>query len=83
LSQLFHNSAVIKLRCQSHQPAKINPPTIEQPEEISILYNTIFCTISGTVFINSLRFCKNYLAKSKYTTIYNFKLFSIPSNFVK
>lgn len=66
LSQLFHNSAVMKLRCQSHQPAKINPPTVEQPEEIAILYSTVICTIDGTVFINYLRSCKNQLVRSKY-----------------
>ncbi|XP_022162830.1 rab3 GTPase-activating protein non-catalytic subunit isoform X1 [Myzus persicae] len=63
LSQLFHNSAVLKLRCQSHQPAKINPPTVEQPEEIAILYSKVMCTVVGTIFINSLRSCKNQLAK--------------------
>lgn len=68
LSQLFHNSTVLKLRCQSHQPAKINPPCVEQPEEIAILYNTVVCTIVGTVFINSLRFYKNQLTRSKYRT---------------
>uniref|UniRef100_A0A2S2P4L9 Rab3 GTPase-activating protein non-catalytic subunit n=1 Tax=Schizaphis graminum TaxID=13262 RepID=A0A2S2P4L9_SCHGA len=63
LSQLFHNSAVLKLRCQSHQPAKINPPTVEQPEEIAILYSEVMCTVDGTIFINSLRSCKNQLVK--------------------
>jgi hypothetical protein len=55
----------MKLRCQSHQPAKLNPPTVEQPEEIAILYSTVICTIVGTVFINSLRSCKNQLARSE------------------
>lgn len=55
----------MKLRCQSHQPAKINPPTVEQPEEIAILYSKVMCTVDGTMFINSLRSCKNQLAKSK------------------
>lgn len=55
----------MKLRCQSHQPAKLNPPTVEQPEEIAILYSTVICTIVGTVFINSLRSCKNQLTRSK------------------
>ncbi|XP_025425417.1 rab3 GTPase-activating protein non-catalytic subunit isoform X2 [Sipha flava] len=71
LSQLFHNSAVMKLRCQSHQPAKLNPPTVEQPEEIAILYSTVICTIVGTVFINSLRSCKNQLARKKCTNNVN------------
>lgn len=69
LSQLFHNGAVLKLRCQSHQPAKINPPSVEQPEEIAILYNTVICTVIGTVFINNLRSYKNQLIKSKLRTI--------------
>lgn len=56
----------MKLRCQSHQPAKINPPTVEQTEEIAILYNTVICTIVGTIIINSLRSCKNQLMRSKY-----------------
>lgn len=56
----------MKLRCQSHQPAKINPPAVEQPEEIVILYSTVVCTIAGSVFINSLRSCKNQFARSKY-----------------
>lgn len=75
-SQLFHGSPVVKFRCQSYQPAKINPPTVEQPEEIVILYNTVICTIVGTVIINSLRSCKNQLMKSKYNKniqIYNKK----------
>lgn len=55
----------MKLRCQSHQPAKINPPTVEQPEEIAILYSKVMCTVDGTMFINSLRSCKNQLTKSK------------------
>lgn len=66
LSQLFHNSAVIKLRCQTHQPAKINPPTIEQPEEIVILYNTVICTITGSTFLNLLKICKYDSSTSKY-----------------
>lgn len=61
----------MKLRCQSHQPAKLNPPTVEQPEEIAILYSTVICTIVGTVFINSLRSFKNQLARSELTTIGN------------
>lgn len=71
ISQLFHNSAVIKLRCQSHQPAKISPPTVEQPEEITILYSTVVCTIVGVVFVNSLRSCKNQLARSKCKQVIN------------
>ncbi|XP_050425334.1 rab3 GTPase-activating protein non-catalytic subunit [Adelges cooleyi] len=62
-SQTFYNGSVLKIRCQSHQPAKNNPPTIEQPEELSILYCDVICTIDGTLLVNCLRSCKNQMAK--------------------
>lgn len=74
----------MKLRCQSHQPAKINPPTVEQPEEMSILYSKVMCTVVGTILINSLRSCKNQLARSKYRNFIKLNFFfDLNKNLIK
>ncbi|XP_050524026.1 rab3 GTPase-activating protein non-catalytic subunit isoform X2 [Daktulosphaira vitifoliae] len=65
-SQIFHNNNVLKIRCQSHQPAMNNPPSIEQPEEFVVLYNDVLCTIVGTLLVNCLRSYKNQSVKGNY-----------------
>ncbi|XP_029189553.2 rab3 GTPase-activating protein non-catalytic subunit-like [Acropora millepora] len=64
LSQFLHDDPVLKLKCRTWQPHK-NYGSAEQVEELAILYPRAMVIIDGFSLYQSLRACRNQLARAK------------------
>ncbi|PFX27196.1 Rab3 GTPase-activating protein non-catalytic subunit [Stylophora pistillata] len=64
LSQFLHDDSVLRLKCRTWQPHK-NYGTAEQVEELAILYPTAMVIIDGFSLYQSLRACRNQLARAQ------------------
>ncbi|XP_033105383.1 rab3 GTPase-activating protein non-catalytic subunit-like [Anneissia japonica] len=63
LSQLLHEDPVLKLKCRTHDAPRY-PGIAEQPEELSILFPTSLVLVDGFSLFQSLRACRNQLARA-------------------
>ncbi|ODN02339.1 Rab3 GTPase-activating protein non-catalytic subunit [Orchesella cincta] len=62
INQMFHNQPVKAIKCRSYQPA----PTAmkhDQLEEIFVLYHTVLVTMDGFGLFQTLRGCRNHIAR--------------------
>lgn len=64
LSQFLHDNPVLRLKCRTWQSYK-NHGTAEQVEELAILYPTAMVIIDGFSLYQSLRACRNQLARAQ------------------
>lgn len=64
LSQFLHDDPVRRLKCRTWQPHK-NYGSAEQVEELAILYPRAIVIIDGFSLYQSLRACRNQLAKAQ------------------
>ncbi|XP_078349429.1 rab3 GTPase-activating protein non-catalytic subunit-like isoform X1 [Oculina patagonica] len=64
LSQFLHDDPVLRLKCRTWQPYK-NYGTAEQVEELAILYPSALVIIDGFSLYQSLRACRNQLARAQ------------------
>jgi hypothetical protein len=64
LHQLLHEDPVLKLKCQTWQPG-VSHTDFEQVEELAILYPTALVLLDGFSLYQSLRGCRNQLARGE------------------
>ncbi|PSN52085.1 Rab3 GTPase-activating protein non-catalytic subunit [Blattella germanica] len=62
LSELLHNEPVTYLKCQSFDPARFSTEH-EHNEELYIIYRTAVCILMGFGLFQTLRACRNQLAR--------------------
>ncbi|XP_073989801.1 rab3 GTPase activating protein isoform X1 [Rhodnius prolixus] len=63
LSEVFHDEEVISLKFQSYQ-ASPNPQLLpDQYDELHITYKHLVCSVHGLALYNTLKACRNQLAK--------------------
>ncbi|XP_053700430.1 rab3 GTPase-activating protein non-catalytic subunit [Synchiropus splendidus] len=63
LSQLLHEDPVLRLKCRTYEIPR-HPGVTEQHEELSILYPAALVTIDGFSLFQSLRACRNQVARA-------------------
>ncbi|XP_057715816.1 rab3 GTPase-activating protein non-catalytic subunit isoform X3 [Corythoichthys intestinalis] len=63
LAQLLHEDPVIRLKCRTYEIPR-HPGVTEQHEELSILYPAALVTIDGFSLFQSLRACRNQVARA-------------------
>ncbi|XP_032728843.1 rab3 GTPase-activating protein non-catalytic subunit isoform X3 [Lontra canadensis] len=63
LAQLLNEDPVLQLKCRTHEIPR-HPGVTEQNEELSILYPVAIVTIDGFSLFQSLRACRNQVAKA-------------------
>ncbi|CAG5866197.1 unnamed protein product [Menidia menidia] len=63
LAQLLHEDPVLKLKCRTYEIPR-HPGVTEQHEELSILYPGALVTIDGFSLFQSLRACRNQVARA-------------------
>uniref|UniRef100_A0A673LGB6 Rab3 GTPase-activating protein non-catalytic subunit-like n=1 Tax=Sinocyclocheilus rhinocerous TaxID=307959 RepID=A0A673LGB6_9TELE len=63
LAQLLHEDPVLRLKCRTYEIPR-HPGVTEQHEELSILYPAALVTIDGFSLFQSLRACRNQVAKA-------------------
>uniref|UniRef100_A0A4W5RH57 RAB3 GTPase activating protein subunit 2 (non-catalytic) n=1 Tax=Hucho hucho TaxID=62062 RepID=A0A4W5RH57_9TELE len=62
LAQLLNEDPVLRLRCRTYEIPR-HPGVTEQHEELSILYPAALVTIDGFSLFQSLRACRNQVAR--------------------
>ncbi|XP_030642877.1 rab3 GTPase-activating protein non-catalytic subunit [Chanos chanos] len=63
LAQLLNEDPVLRLKCRTYEIPR-HPGITEQHEELSILYPTALVTIDGFSLFQSLRACRNQVARA-------------------
>ncbi|XP_056282047.1 rab3 GTPase-activating protein non-catalytic subunit isoform X2 [Pseudoliparis swirei] len=63
LAQLLHEDPVLRLKCRTYEIPR-HPGVPEQHEELSILYPAALVTIDGFSLFQSLRACRNQVARA-------------------
>ncbi|XP_019065957.1 rab3 GTPase-activating protein non-catalytic subunit [Fukomys damarensis] len=63
LAQLLNEDMVLQLKCRTYEIPR-HPGVTEQSEELSILYPAAIVTIDGFSLFQSLRACRNQVAKA-------------------
>ncbi|KAK2825892.1 hypothetical protein Q5P01_020106 [Channa striata] len=63
LAQLLHEDPVLRLKCRTYEIPR-HPGVTEQHEELSILYPASLVTIDGFSLFQSLRACRNQVARA-------------------
>uniref|UniRef100_A0AAV2L3N7 Rab3-GAP regulatory subunit N-terminal domain-containing protein n=1 Tax=Knipowitschia caucasica TaxID=637954 RepID=A0AAV2L3N7_KNICA len=63
LAQLLHEDPALRLKCRTYEIPR-HPGVTEQHEELSILYPTSLVTIDGFSLFQSLRACRNQVARA-------------------
>ncbi|XP_060789267.1 rab3 GTPase-activating protein non-catalytic subunit isoform X2 [Neoarius graeffei] len=63
LAQLLNEDPVLRLKCRTYEIPR-HPRVTEQHEELSILYPTALVTIDGFSLFQSLRACRNQVARA-------------------
>ncbi|KAM7403977.1 hypothetical protein PAMA_004407 [Pampus argenteus] len=63
LAQLLHEDPVLRLKCRTYEIPR-HPGVSEQHEELSILYPAALVTIDGFSLFQSLRACRNQVARA-------------------
>ncbi|KAM8914619.1 rab3 GTPase-activating protein non-catalytic subunit isoform 2-T2 [Spinachia spinachia] len=63
LAQLLHEDPVLRLKCRTYEIPR-HPGVTEQQEELSILYPAALVTIDGFSLFQSLRACRNQVARA-------------------
>ncbi|XP_053191076.1 rab3 GTPase-activating protein non-catalytic subunit [Scomber japonicus] len=63
LAQLLHEDPVLRLKCRTYEIPR-HPAVTEQHEELSILYPAALVTIDGFSLFQSLRACRNQVARA-------------------
>uniref|UniRef100_A0A3Q3E9W2 RAB3 GTPase activating protein subunit 2 (non-catalytic) n=1 Tax=Labrus bergylta TaxID=56723 RepID=A0A3Q3E9W2_9LABR len=63
LAQLLHEDPVLRLKCRTYEVPR-HPGVTEQHEELSILYPAALVTIDGFSLFQSLRACRNQVARA-------------------
>ncbi|XP_019732194.1 rab3 GTPase-activating protein non-catalytic subunit isoform X2 [Hippocampus comes] len=63
LAQLLHEDQVLRLKCRTYEIPR-HPGVTEQHEELSILYPAALVTIDGFSLFQSLRACRNQVARA-------------------
>ncbi|XP_008397867.1 rab3 GTPase-activating protein non-catalytic subunit isoform X3 [Poecilia reticulata] len=63
LAQLLHVDPVLRLKCRTYKIPR-HPGVTEQHEELSILYPAALVTIDGFSLFQSLRACRNQVARA-------------------
>uniref|UniRef100_A0A8I3Q1Y7 RAB3 GTPase activating non-catalytic protein subunit 2 n=1 Tax=Canis lupus familiaris TaxID=9615 RepID=A0A8I3Q1Y7_CANLF len=63
LAQLLNEELVLQLKCRTYEIPR-HPGVTEQNEELSILYPAAIVTIDGFSLFQSLRACRNQVAKA-------------------
>ncbi|XP_073725839.1 rab3 GTPase-activating protein non-catalytic subunit [Misgurnus anguillicaudatus] len=63
LAQLLHEDPVLRLKCRTYEIPR-HPGVAEQHEELSILYRAALVTIDGFSLFQSLRACRNQVARA-------------------
>ncbi|XP_074547611.1 rab3 GTPase-activating protein non-catalytic subunit isoform X2 [Halichoeres trimaculatus] len=63
LAQLLHEDPVLRLKCRTYEIPR-HPGVTEQHEELSILYPAALVTIDGFSLFQSLRACRNQVARA-------------------
>ncbi|KAF7654729.1 hypothetical protein LDENG_00065790 [Lucifuga dentata] len=63
LAQLLHEDPVLRLKCRTYEILR-HPGVTEQHEELSILYPAALVTIDGFSLFQSLRACRNQVARA-------------------
>ncbi|XP_031435614.1 rab3 GTPase-activating protein non-catalytic subunit isoform X2 [Clupea harengus] len=62
LAQLLHEDPVLRLKCRTYEIPR-HPGVTDQHEELSILYPAALVTIDGFSLFQSLRACRNQVAR--------------------
>ncbi|CAH1407132.1 unnamed protein product [Nezara viridula] len=61
-SEVFHEEPVLRLKCQSYQPM-YSSVLGTQSDELFVIYPGIVCCIQGFVLCNTIKACRNQLAR--------------------
>uniref|UniRef100_A0A7N8WNN3 RAB3 GTPase activating protein subunit 2 (non-catalytic) n=1 Tax=Mastacembelus armatus TaxID=205130 RepID=A0A7N8WNN3_9TELE len=62
-TELLHEDSVLRLKCRTYEIPR-HPGVTEQHEELSILYPAALVTIDGFSLFQSLRACRNQVARA-------------------
>jgi len=65
LSELLHNESVTHVKCQSFEPAR-HSAAQERSEELYIMYPSVVCVLTGFGLFQTLRACRNQLARGNF-----------------
>lgn len=66
LSQILHNEPIIEIKCQTFEPNSDNNNSInDQLDEIILVYKSAIVLIDGFTLYQTLRLCRNQLAKTQ------------------
>lgn len=65
-SEVLHEEPISGLKCQSYQPARYSAGS-EQNEELHVVYKNVVCCVFGFALCNTLRVCRNQLARGGFT----------------
>jgi len=65
ISQMFHDQQVHSLKCRSYKPAT-SAMEHDQLEELFVLYDTVLVTMDGFGLFQTLRACRNHVARCKF-----------------
>ena len=62
LSQIFNEEPVTRIKCRTYEPPR-HSTDAEKHEELTILYKKALVTIDGFSLFQSLRACRNQVAR--------------------
>lgn len=62
---MLHNESVTHLKCQSFEPARF-PTAQEHSEELYVMYPSAVCVLTGFGLFQTLRACRNQLARGNF-----------------
>jgi hypothetical protein len=65
LSELLHNESVTHVKCQSFEPAR-HAAAQEHSEELYVMYPSAVCVLTGFGLFQTLRACRNQLARGNF-----------------
>jgi len=74
LSQILHDEPIIDIKCQTFQPNTNNNSSNDQLDEIILVYPSAIVLIEGFTLYQTLRSCRNQLAKTQSSSNSNFGL---------
>lgn len=85
ISETLHNEPVVKIKCNSFKTPKqfTGGMTQESTENVYVLYKTVICTMNGFSLFQTLRGCRNQLARQRASSLGDALQTSIPIDFKK
>lgn len=68
LSEVLEEGPIVSIKCQTMTAARYSGQP-ELTEELHVMYRSVVCSIYGFVLSNTLRACRNQLARGKWMVL--------------